>query len=168
MARHCRLSEKALRRELSSFIENYGDIPPDEVVKATAELNEWFTLCDDDDNIISAGRYEDNDWYLCTFKNIATHPDHRREGLGGEVVDALLKKTFDNPNCLVLASDITHDNIGSKRIFKKRGFEEVTRFCWGEGEEPADIMHLVKFPAGGTDCPVGPPPTPSFMEAVEE
>jgi len=48
---------------------------------------------------------------------------------------------------LVLAADITYDNTPSKRIFEKNGFEEVTRFCWGQGAKPADIMHYVRMPA---------------------
>jgi|TARA_Y100000034_G_scaffold79270_1_gene95204 predicted GNAT family acetyltransferase len=151
--KRCSQTGQKLQRALRPFLRAYGDIPAEEVAKATTDLKKWFTLCDEKDTIVAAGRYEDNDWYLCTLKNIATHPDFRRRGLGGEVVDALLKKTFSNKSCLVLAGDITYNNIGSKRIFKKRGFEEVNRFCWGEGEAAADILHLVRFPAKGDKCP---------------
>jgi predicted GNAT family acetyltransferase len=153
----CSLDGKKKADAIKKFLTNYGDsLPPEEIKKAIKNLDNWSVLCDCDDKnkVISLGRYEKNDWYLCTFKNAATHPDYRGKGLATQITG----KVFDNAmadSCLVLAADVTATNKPSLRTLEKYGFKPVNEFCWGEGEEPAQILHLVKYtPIDGKSCKI--------------
>jgi len=145
--------EKADR--IKSFLREHGDKLPEEVIEQAVEgdsLSNWSLMCDDNNEIASGVTYKENDWFLCTLKNLATRPDMRRQGLAKMVTEDVIEKAKQNPSCLVLASDITFDNEGSKKTIEKFGFKEVSRFCWAKGEKPADILHYVRFPPDGTEC----------------
>lgn len=98
-------------------------------------------------------RYEHNDWYLCTLKNAAVRPDQRGKGLGRELYKRTTANAARNANCLVLAADVTHDNVPSIRALHRNGFSTVNRFCWQRGQKPANIMHFVRLPPKGGSCP---------------
>ena len=77
-----------------------------------------------------------------------------KKGLVSKVATEVIENAKKNPNFLVLAADIDFDNMFSKKVFERLGFTERTRFCWGAGQKPADILHYVKFPpqADGKSC----------------
>ena len=69
--------------------------------------------------------------------------------MGGRIYRKVVKEALKDPMCLVLAGDVTFDNHASKRLLEKSGFKVVNRFCWEEGEKPADILHYVRIPPRG-------------------
>jgi RimJ/RimL family protein N-acetyltransferase len=147
------IEEKAKR--IRDFLLKHGDALPEEAIQRaiTGEnLDHWVTVCDDSGGIVSAVTWEHSDWYLCTMHYLATDPEHRGKGLGSKVTTTAVEQAKANPNCLVLAADITASNEPSKRIVKKLGFAETSRFCWAKGEKPADILHFIKYPPTGDTC----------------
>jgi ribosomal protein S18 acetylase RimI-like enzyme len=157
--RQCRwYSTQKKRESIQRFLREYGDdIPEADVIKATDDdnINNWITLCDGK-GIAGAMRYEGQDWYLCALKNAATRPDVRRQGIGRKVYSRTARLALKDDQCLVLTADVTYDNIGSKKLLERNGFRTVNRFCWGEGEKPADVMHYVHVPPKGRRQCLGP------------
>jgi RimJ/RimL family protein N-acetyltransferase len=142
-------------RKLQEHLRKYGDaIPERAILEATSgqNLENWVMECDDKGDIASAITWENNDWFLCTMHYLATASEQRGKGLGKKVAARAVESAKGNPNCLVLAADVTYNNEPSKRIFRGLGFEEKSRFCWAPGEKPADILHFVKFPPEGATC----------------
>ena len=153
----CRFNSESEKKALvKDFLKKYGDnLPPEALNKAETLINNFVLECDTNNDITSAVTYEPKtDWYLCTIRYLATHADHRKKGLGLKVATEVIENAKKNPNCLVLAADIDFDNMFSKKVFERLGFTERTRFCWGAGQKPADILHYVKFPpqADGKSC----------------
>jgi len=143
------------REKIANFLREYGDgLPEDAIEKATETkmVYNFATECDKHNEITALATYDDNDWYLCTVRYLATRPDQRRKGLGKKVINEVMRKAKKDGSCMVMAADITHDNIGSKKIFYKHGFKELNRFCWGKNDKPADILQLVRFPDKGNKC----------------
>lgn len=142
-------------RAIGSLLEEHGDIPEDEILRAITpdKLDKWETLCDcnDLDRVLSGCRREQTDWYLWTIKNLATHKDYRERGLGGNVTRKSVEKSIEE-GARVLACDITIRNEPSRKIFEKLGFKRVNSFCWAKGEKPADILHFVYYPPVGEHC----------------
>lgn len=142
-------------RLLQEHLRKYGDgVPERAILEATSgeNLEHWVTECDDDGNLLAGITWINNDWFLCTLHYLATAAEQRGKYLGTKVTTEAAKDAMANPNCLVLAADVTYNNEPSKRIFKKLGFEEKSRFCWGPGEKPADVLHFVKMPPTGDTC----------------
>jgi ribosomal protein S18 acetylase RimI-like enzyme len=152
----CKFKSSSAKTEaLTAFLRQHADdLPADAVKKATAtgEHRGWTTFCDDK-GIVAAMRYEHNDWYLCTVKNAAVRPDMRGKGLGRELYKATAASAHKDPRCLVLAADVTYDNVPSIKALRRAGFDTVNRFCWQRGQKPANIMHMVKLPTRGSKCP---------------
>lgn len=147
-------STKNIKQSYAEFLRVYGDNLPEKSIKeAVKKLDNWQSLCDckNPKKIVSVGHWVQNDWYLCTIKNLATHKGYRGQGLGTEVVNRLKNYSFKN-GCLVLAADVTTTNAPSKRIFEKAGFESVNKFCWSKKSSPADILHYVKTAPKNGKC----------------
>lgn len=146
--------EKAMK--IGNGLHQYGDVPSSVVVEAISpeNLSQWETICDcsDPSRVISAGRKEKNDWYLVTIKNLFTDRDFRKRGLASRIVDSLIERAKVEDKPVMFAADITYDNEGSKAVFRKKMFKEVTRFCWAPGEKPADVLHYVLLPSEGDKC----------------
>lgn len=142
-----------------NFLSKNGDGLPEEALKEATSgkvLDNWTLLCDEEDQIVSGVTYVNNDWYLCTIHYLATRKEDQRKGFGSKVMERAIGRMKKDDSCLILAADVTYDNEGSKKIFRKNGFNEVSRFCWKEGEKPADVLHYVKMNPGnqGTNCKV--------------
>ena len=148
------------RDAIEDMLREFGDdIPETEVEKAVECMDGWVAACacEDLEKPVSAARYEHNDWYLYTIKNLMTDPEHARKGLGAwSANEASINAMHDG--AVVLACDITHDNIPSKKCFEPLGFTPVGRFCWDKDEKPADIMHYILYPPEGADSNVCPAP----------
>ena len=144
------------REARKRFLQKHGDgLDDDAINKMTSDehFDKWATKCDCEGKIIGVVHYEKNDWYLCTVKGLAVDPERRGEGLGSDLGQEIIEKAEDNPNCLVLAADITYDNDRSLAIFEKGGFKKVGQFCWEKGEKPADILHFIRYrPLGDKTC----------------
>jgi GNAT superfamily N-acetyltransferase len=151
----CRFpSSRQKTRALTEFLRQYADELPAAVIKKAAASDEhrkWETVCDSRGEIAAAMRYEHNDWYLCTLKNAAVRPDMRGQGIGGAMYVRTAQRAAQNPMCKVLAGDVTHDNLPSIRAIRRAGFRSVGRFCWGKGQKPADIFHLILLPPSNGD-----------------
>lgn len=142
-----RETERDARRE---FLKDYGDDLPDSVIEEMVSddlRDSWATLCDcsNSTRLFAVGHYKPSDWYLCTVRGLAVKLEERRKGLGREVAGKVLEQAEKNPNCLVLAADVTFDNLASQKSLKRYDFEPVGEFCWGKGQKPADILHLIRF-----------------------
>jgi len=155
-AQACKFPTGAAKSQaLAAFMQKHGDdLPASAIKKATAtdQLGKWETICDAT-GIVGAMRYENSDWYLCTVKNAAIRPDMRGKGLGSKLYAATALRARNNPSCLVLAADVTHDNIPSMKALTRIGFRTVNRFCWGRGQKPAHVLHFVQMPPQGKTCP---------------
>lgn len=132
------------------FLKKYGEaLPESAIIEAVAEkvADNWVEYCDcqKPTEIVGAIHYENNDWYLCTLKNLAVKPERRGYGIGALVTNKGVERATQNPDCKVLATDITYDNKYSIRSFEKAGFETVGEFCWEKGQKPADILHFIRF-----------------------
>jgi len=113
-------SAKAKSKAVADFLQAHGDDLPAAVLKkATAvdQLKKWTTVCDAR-GVAAAMRYENNDWYLCTLKNAAVRPDLRGKGLGRELYRQTTERATRDPRCLVLAADVTYDNVPSIRALR--------------------------------------------------
>ena len=146
--RKCRLSRTKKREAIQRFMREYGDDLPEDVIQKSTDdenIGTWTTYCDKE-GIVAAARWEQNDWYLCTLKNAAVRENMRGKGIGKKLYPALMRNALKNKSCLVLAGDVTYDNIASKKLLEKMGFKAVNRFCWKEGKKPADVMHYVRIP----------------------
>ena len=153
----CKLTREELREALRGFLGKYGDELPEKAIEHAVSdevLDNWIVYCDPKDpKVPIAGvHYENNDWYLCTLKNAAVRTEDRRKGIGGKMYGEVAKKAMADRKCLVIAGDITYDNVAPIKLVERLGFKRVNRFCWGPGEKPADIIHFVKFPPEGTEC----------------
>lgn len=145
----CRVS----RKTLAKFLRDHADdLPPAAIKKAVADLKQWVTLCDRKRKLGAVMRAEQNDWYLCTLKNAAVRPDLRGQGHGTRLYRDTAKRAKDTGSCLVLAADVTITNKPSIKALKRAGLKPVSRFCWGKGQKPADVLHFVKTPPTGGKC----------------
>lgn len=143
------------KRQLAQFLEKYGDSLPKSAIKkaTTSMLDHAEMLCNEHNEIIASAQWEKNDWYLCTLRYAATHPDYRGKGIASQITDQVIanaKKAHNannEPSCLVLAADVTTDNIASKKILIKRGFRPVTQFNFDVPQKrlmgKTDILHFV-------------------------
>ena len=151
-------TKEALRRELRRFLREAGDnIPEEDILKGTNEehIDTWSFVCSDEDpsRVVSAARFEKNDWYSCIIKNLATDPSFRNRGLGTDMAREAKRRAIDEAGCKVLLADITVGNEPSEKIFEKKlGFMVVDEFCWASGERPAKIRHLVLKPPVDGRC----------------
>jgi len=154
---------EAERKARLEFLQNYGDDLPTDVIERMVrdELwDNWVVKCDCDkpDEIAAAAHWEGTDWYLCTIKGLAVRKDLREKGLGREVTQETVEsasqaKRNGDLRCLVLAADVTYDNMPSLKCLKRAGFQHVGEFCWEKGEKPADILHMVRFkPTDDMSC----------------
>jgi len=153
----CKFTNKEVEKQTKAdFLSAHGDMPEEEILKAVSDdlIPNWVLRCDcqDRSHIISAAHYKPTDWYLCAIKEVAVEKEKREMGLGREIVADTVDLASKNPNCLVLAADITYDNLPSIKSFKSARFEQIGRFCWEKGEKPADIMHLIRFEPTNTVC----------------
>jgi RimJ/RimL family protein N-acetyltransferase len=152
--RRCRWRSTAGKaRSIRKFLRAYGDDLPEADIRDSTKgkkLQKWTTVCDRKNKLVGLMRYTQNDWYLCTLKNAAVRPGLRGKGIGGRIYKQTAQRALRNRSCLVLAADVTYDNHASKRLLEKVGFTPVNRFCWGDGQKPADILHYVKMPSSGT------------------
>ena len=154
----CRFGSKRLKARLvSDFLREFGDgLPESSIADAVSSKNleHWHLLCDDKKpKQINSGVYWDqNDWYLCTMKNLATRPSERGKGLATKVVQRAFDQAARSPNCHVLAADITTTNIPSQRVFEKGGFSKVNDFCWQRGQKPANVLHYVRMRPKAGEC----------------
>ena len=133
-----------------NFLEKYGeDLPEEAIIEALSDevWENWIEYCDckKPNEIVAAIHYINNDWYLCTLKGLAVDPKRRGYGIGSAITREGVEKATKNPDCKVLAADITFDNKPSIRTFEKVGFETVGEFCWAKGEKPTDILHLIRY-----------------------
>lgn len=151
--RQCRWYSREKKREtIQRFLRDHGDdLPEEDIQKSTNEenLDKWVTFCDTPGRIAGAMRYEGQDWYLCALKNAATRPDVRGRGIGKKVYSKTMRTALQDDQCLVLTADVTWDNYPSKKLLERMGFKAVNRFCWAEGEKPADVLHYVRIPPKG-------------------
>lgn len=144
-------SERELERaERRRFLREHGeDLPEDAIQRMTADefWGNWATRCscDKPKEIIATAHYEPIDWFLCTIKGLAVKEVLHGKGIGRQMTQEVVEKASGNPQCLVLAADVTYDNVRSLRCLRRAGFEHVGEFCWAKGEKPADILHLVRF-----------------------
>lgn len=160
----CRFDDREQEREARmQFLQDYGNQLPEKVVKDMVDdfWDKWTVKCscDSPKQIISAGHWEQSDWFLCAIKGLAVREKLRSRGLGREVTAEVVERAMatkakeGNYTCLVLAADVTYDNEPSLRLLRRAGFEHVGEFCWAKGEKPADILHLVRFrPTGDKSC----------------
>lgn len=138
------------------FLATHGDdIPAEDIPKAANEsnLSNWTVLCDAAEKVAAAMRWEQNDWYLCTIKNAAVRPDLRGKGIGSRMYKEVADHALQQPNCHMLAGDITEDNIGSIRAAEKAGMVKVSDFCWMKGSKPARVYHFVRYRPSNASCP---------------
>ena len=154
--RPCAFNTKEQEREAkANFLRKFGDdLPPDviESMVSNQNIENWEILCDCDNEIIAGVHYENNDWYLCTFKGLAVNPEFRKQGLGHKVMQGIIDKAEKNPGCLVYAADVTTTNEASHRILNKQEFVPVSKFCWKKGEKPADVLHMVRYDPVKGEC----------------
>ncbi len=71
--------EHARRR----FLEDYGeDLPEEAIVEALSDKvwNQWVEYCDckKPNEIVAGIHYVNNDWYLCTLKDLAVNGIERK------------------------------------------------------------------------------------------
>lgn len=143
-----REEERQARRE---FLKTYGDELPAEVIDDMVGDDIWEGWvakcnCDNPKELVATGHYKpSNVWYLCTIQGLAVKKEWREKGLGRETAQEVVDKASDDPACLVLAADVTFDNIPSLKSLQRSGFDTVGEFCWGKSQKPADILHLVRF-----------------------
>jgi len=142
---------------MATFLRQYGDDLPEQVI-AEAVLDEmlprWHMRCscEDPTEIVAAAYWKPSDWYLCTISGLAVKTELRGKGLGREAVRDVADKAAEDPRCLVLAADVTYDNERSKRSLRSAGFQDVSRFCFGESEKPTDIMHYIRYKPTDQQC----------------
>ncbi len=145
----------AERKARLEFLQNHGDDLPTDVIEGMLGADHWDNWvvkcdCDTPDKIAAVAHWEGTDWYLCTIKGLAVRQDLRGMGLGRgvtqETIDSASEaKRNGDLRCLVLAADVTYDNMPSQRVFERVGFQNVGEFCWGKDEKPASILHMVRF-----------------------
>jgi len=144
------------RAERQRFLREHGEgLPEDAIQRMTADefRGNWATRCscDKPKEIIAAAHYEPLDWFLCGIKGLAVKEVLRWKGIGRQMTQEIVEKASravdkaGRPRCLVLAADVTYDNVRSLRCLRRAGFEHVGEFCWAKGEKPADILHLARF-----------------------
>jgi len=137
------------QRAKQNFLRKHGDNLPESAIEQMTNdenLDNWVAVCDcDTGEIIAGAHYEQSDWYLYTVKGLAVSEELRGRGLGSKTLGDVADKAMRNPQCLVLAGDISIDNKPSLKAALRQGFEPVGEFCWAKGQQPAEIMHLVKF-----------------------
>lgn len=151
-------SQDEERKVLSSFLREYGDNLPEDVIERSVSntiLPNWSSRCDctNPKKIISVAHYEVNDWYLCTVKGMAVRMEERGKGYGRKIAQQVVDHASLNPKCVVLAADVTSDNESSLKALRRAGFQQVSHFCWEKGAKPADILHLVRFHPVDGSCP---------------
>lgn len=155
---HCGFTSVEAKREaVRTFLRKYGDeLPAEAIEKAVSDENLplWTLRCNpaDPSEVVSGVRYEHTDWYACTIKNLATAEAFKKKGLGREVTVEAVEHAKGDDQCHLLLADITFNNKASKAIVEPLGFKPVSRFCWAEGQKPADVLHYVLFPPDGEEC----------------
>ncbi len=60
------------------------------------------------------------------ISNIAVSSDHRRQGVGGAILDALVEAA-GKLNLSFLTLEVRESNTGARRLYASRGFDEVGR-----------------------------------------
>lgn len=147
----CKFADRQEERQArEKFLRDYGDELPEDVIVDMVSDKLWEAWsvkcnCANPKEIVAAVHYKPTDvWYLCTIQGLAVKKEWRGKGLGRQLTQEVTDKALENPNCLVLAADISYDNVPSLKALRRAGFETAGEFCWGKGKKPADILHLVK------------------------
>lgn len=138
------------RQARSQLLRQHGEDLPEEAIDhmvSDAMRANWVTMCscENPKEIVAAAHYEPVDWFLCAIKGLVVTETLRGLGLGREATQEAVDLASKDPQCLVLAADVTYDNVPSQKSLRRAGFQHVGEFCWAKGEKPADILHLVRF-----------------------
>jgi [ribosomal protein S18]-alanine N-acetyltransferase len=78
----------------------------------------------------------------CHVLNIAVHPEHRRFGLGGELLSTTISEAREKSADLVTL-EVRRSNLAARCLYRKFDFEErrLRRHYYGPGED-AIVMEL--------------------------
>jgi len=133
--------------QIRNLLRKHGDkVPETDIKKITPEtLSNWVTECDCKGNIVGAMQAKKTDWYLWTVKNGVVQKGLQGKGIGSKLIKEIVKQSTKQ-GAKVITADITFDNVKSKKMAKRIGFNPVSRFCWQKGKRPADIVHYVLYP----------------------
>ncbi|MCX8033089.1 MAG: ribosomal protein S18-alanine N-acetyltransferase [Thermoleophilia bacterium] len=92
------------------------------------------------------GRKYPETWHLL---DLAVHPEWRRRGIGGELLDAFLNEADANLVSVVL--EVREGNVPARSLYESRGFRSVgvRRGYYPDTGEDAIVM--MRFPSGEKD-----------------
>ena len=78
----------------------------------------------------------------CNVLNVAVHPEHRRFGLGGELLGAAIVEAREK-GADVVTLEVRRSNLAARCLYRKFDFEErrLRRHYYGPGED-AIVMEL--------------------------
>jgi GNAT superfamily N-acetyltransferase len=162
---HCKFSSREEEREARrEILRAYGhDLPEATIEEMVSDaLWEYWTTkcsCDNPKELLAVGHWKPTDWYLCTVRGLAVKKEVRGKGLGREVAAEVVENAEKTRTpegyhrCLVLGADVTYDNEPSIKSLKRQEFQTVDEFCWGKGQKPAKILHMVRFKPEDHQCP---------------
>lgn len=78
--------------------------------------------------------------YECQIGNVAVHPDFRRRGAAGKLLEALIKDSKEL-GIEEINLEVRPSNTGAIALYKKYGFTEIGRRTgYYEGKEDAILM----------------------------
>ncbi len=84
------------------------------------------------------------------INNIAVHPDHRRRGLAGVLLQCVLQEAREL-GCEGATLEVRPSNVAARELYRRYGFVETGRrinYYADEGED-AILMQLAPLPASG-------------------
>ena len=132
--------------KLQELLLKYGDLPPDDAIRATSigKRKQWLVVVKKN-KILGAGRVYKTDWYEWTVKNAFVIPAARGKGVASLLYEKLTDKA-EAEGAKVCEADITATNIPSKIAALRAGMVPVNSFKWDKKETHADIYQEVFMP----------------------
>lgn len=80
--------------------------------------------------------FRDRGKRLFLVANVATHPDHRRRGIGRALTERVMNQARDR-NASAIWLHVRDDNPGAVRLYQDLGFQEIARrTTWQASPEP--------------------------------
>lgn len=113
------------RDELSSFIDQYGDLPGE--VTIGLEAVRLYCTKARHGRLIACVKIQPINWYQADLSHLVVHPAHRRRGVASELIEAACQRARA-ADCRLVQATICRNNVPAENLFRASGFTPSVSF----------------------------------------
>ncbi len=138
-----RASLKAISEAWGEAFWRYGDIERAIALKT----NEILYIKDEHDPMLWLGLVMiDLSTYNSELLYVYVRPQNRGQGLGSQLIGALIDDLYQNTQAETLFLEVRRSNIGAQKLYNAHGFEQVgeRKKYYSDGEDALVYRYLVR------------------------